>query len=197
VYNLVVYSQDQSPSTTWSGETVIQRFELTRYDNLSTLTPNVGYVDPAIAGSSVFTTWPFIPLAGSVCNLQNVTTPPSTTGCNTSLAGALSVTYAGAVDGNKVQNRVLTDFVDARLPSDLSNPTCPTGYNLTPRDSSGNALSRTFYACIRPATVVGQNQDVTIFLRGDAKGRSGITQDTNTAVLQTRVSLRGVLDKSP
>jgi hypothetical protein len=100
------------------------------------------------------------------------------------------------VDGNKVQNQVLTDFVDARLPTDLGDPTCPTGYRLSPQ-ASGVATSRTFYACIRSATAVGQNQDVAIFLRGDAKGRSGVIQDTNTAVLQTRVSIRGVLDKSP
>jgi len=202
VYSLVVYTQDSSPSSTWSGKSIIQRFELSRYDNVTTLTPNVGYVDPTIAGVSIFTTWPFINVNGNGCNLQRVTTT-AVTGCNTSLDGALTNTYAYVVDGTKVQNQVLTDFVDEPLPSDLSsfNPlaSCPasSGYRMTPQSTAGVALSKTFYACVRSSTSVGQNQDVTIFLRGNTSGRSGIGSGITTAVLQTRVALKGVLDKSP
>ena len=196
VYSLVVYTQDKDPTNTWAGESVIERFELSRYDDLPSLTPNAGYVDPTITGVSILPTWPFTELSGKPCNLQSVTTTSGTAGCTSSGTGALVNPYATAVNGAKVPNRVLTDFVD-QPDADGPDPTCGTGYRLTPRDTSGNALSRTFYACIRSADQVGQNQDLTIFLRGNANGRSGISQDLTTAVLQTRVTLRGVLDKSP
>ena len=198
VYSLVVYMQDTDPTATWSGQTLLRRFELSRYDDLASLTPHKGYVDPTIAGVSMLPTWPFVNLLGDPCNLQDVSTTSGTTGCSTtSAAGALSSPYTGAVNGSKVQSLVLPDFVDQALPTDLGDPTCDTDYQLTPVDSAAKPLSRTFYACVRSADQVGQNQDVTIFLRGNAKGRSGIEDDLTTAVLQTRVSLRGVLDKLP
>ncbi|MGA0199751.1 MAG: hypothetical protein ACO3NK_11650, partial [Prochlorotrichaceae cyanobacterium] len=87
------------------------------------------------------------------------------------------------------------------------NTTCPsTDYRLTTLSNNKTAdstddtakLSRTFYACVRSSTAsVGQNQDVILFLRGNAKGRSGTETDLRTAVLQTRVTLRGIIDKEP
>lgn len=205
-YSLVVYTQDTVPDddATWSGRTTIQRLEVAKYrdedsdgkyydDFAKNRVP--GFVDPADAGVGIFPTWPYILSGTTECNLQ--------TSC-ADVDGSLANTFfpAGvksAVSGTYSKRDVLTDFVDEYLPDDLANPTCPSAdYRLTTLNTAGSTvLSRSFYACVRSVDNVSSNQDVILFLRGNAYGRSGLETDLTTAVLQTRVALRGVIDKKP
>lgn len=91
----------------------------------------------------------------------------------------------------------LTDFVDdgrgAAADGTAGAAVCPTGYSTSPL--AANAPN-SFYACISPPTS-GSNQEVVLFLRGNAAGRSGVnTQDTFLTTLSTRVFTRGVLRKN-
>ena len=220
-YSLVVYTQDLVQSgEKWSGRTVIYRQEIKKYRDddkdeayYDQLADNrvPGFVDPTDTGVSIFTNWPYILSGATLCNLQ--------TSCGT-VDGSLASTYFSSVttppvntsvNGTYSPRYVLTDFTDEFLPSDLSDETtgtmCPnSSYRLTTLSNNNtaiatddaNILSRTFYACVRSSTSsVGQNQDVILFLRGNARGRSGIEQDLRTAILQTRVTLRGIIDKEP
>jgi hypothetical protein len=47
------------------------------------------------------------------------------------------------------------------------------------------------------AVASGLNQDVFLYLRGNASGKSGITKDSYRPVLQTQVLIRGVINKIP
>ncbi|MGA1134179.1 MAG: prepilin-type N-terminal cleavage/methylation domain-containing protein [Prochlorotrichaceae cyanobacterium] len=218
-YSLVVYTQDvPQAGQDWAGQTVIYRQEIPKYrdadsdgnyydDFANNRMP--GFVDPTDTGVGIFTTWPYILSGTTQCNLQTNTT----TTC-AAVDGSLGDSFFPAsvrtpVNGTYAQRQVLTDFVDELLPSDLTDAdtTCPSAdYRLTTLSNNNTAvstddtaiLSRTFYACVRSSTAsVGQNQDVILFLRGNAKGRSGTETDLRTAVLQTRVTLRGIIDKEP
>jgi prepilin-type N-terminal cleavage/methylation domain-containing protein len=109
-----------------------------------------------------------------------------------------------------------------------STEACRSGYQLTPRvPATGNASSLSFYACVRSnnedrnnngtlqttaglaedfngnnsldtTNNVSANQDVIIYLRGNAWGRAGNVNDTTfTPILSTQVTMRGVIDKAP
>lgn len=185
-YNLVVYLQDDTNNSgTWSGNARIKRYELTKYANVATLERNKGYVDPAEAGSGVFDTWPY---AGTT-NLQN---------CSSSCPlGAISdSSKRGTAEGSAI---VVTDFADELTPTGLSVPSCPAGYNITPRatDAGTAPLSYTFYACIRDTDgEIGRNQDVFVYLRGNVEGRAGFQGTSGpTPILQTQITMRGVIEK--
>lgn len=187
-YSLVVYSQDTEGGE-WEGKSRIYRYELKKYASLTStaLTRNKGYVDPAEAGIGVFATWPF---SGST-NLQTYC-------ASNCLDGAITVSANGGTPSNTGSRVALTDFVDEVTPSTLSDPTCGSGYQLTPRTAAGVARSRTFYACVKSATTSSANQDIIIYLRGNAAGRAGNIGDTTfTPVLSTQVTMRGVIDKVP
>jgi prepilin-type N-terminal cleavage/methylation domain-containing protein len=104
----------------------------------------------------------------------------------------------------------------------LSDPPCPTSYFPVPRDYSvtnsyslAALRSRSFFACVAPNTTTtgtdfsGNTQDIIVYLRGNSGNRKlangsisattdlRLNTDTYTALLQTRVSLRGVLNYQP
>ena len=85
----------------------------------------------------------------------------------------------------------LVDFVSI---ADPMTPDCPNDYDLSPNDTS----PQTFYACVRPAdTGSGLNQDTIVHLKGNAKGKPGVTKDGFLPSLSSQVLSRGVVDKNP
>ncbi|HEY9619176.1 MAG TPA: prepilin-type N-terminal cleavage/methylation domain-containing protein [Crinalium sp.] len=185
-YALVVYSLSRlDTNTVWKGRARITRYVLSQYDNAGTANP--GYADPSITG---FQSWPFLIRDGNAPANQQVGTPAGTPAA-------------------------LVDFVDdgtgaaSSTPALTTNAACPdnpgttaTDYVLTPTTTQLNAAgfnnARTsFYACVSPITV-GTNQDVILYVRGNARGRGGIPTDkTFLPTLETRVLIRGVLDRTP
>ncbi|HLP87546.1 MAG TPA: hypothetical protein VK184_02930 [Nostocaceae cyanobacterium] len=169
-YTLVVYSQSTASSTTWNGRSRITRYALKKYSNISGLTESTGYVDPSEEDSTSFQFWPRRVSNGN--NLQ-----------------------AARPTGN---SQVLVDFVD-NPSATVTVPACDTGYIRSP------ASSNSFFACVRTAVAStgstgaqsGLNQDVSIYLRGNAYGKSGIRDDSFTPVLRTQVLVRGVINKIP
>ena len=89
---------------------------------------------------------------------------------------------------------VLVDFVDDPTSNTASNlPTCPTDYTRTP---SNAATNNSFFACVRDSgNSLGVNQDVILYLRGNAEGRGGLSSNEILPTLQSRITLRGVIDK--
>ncbi len=224
-YTLVVYVQDTDPTSTWSGETVIRRFAMRKYDaeakfgggdGFLTLTRTENpsnqdiYIDPAKEAKG-FRLWPIAP--DGTTNLQAGIGKPK-------------------INGNTAP--VLVDFVDddnpASPPSNL--PTCLdeddiTSDNLlqvaeddpsnggngngvldvyipTPLNTgTGQPDSTSFFACVRQSFLQGDvsegNQDVILYLRGNPTGRSGFEANPNSykplPTVQSRVVLRGVVDK--
>ncbi|MEM9214545.1 MAG: type II secretion system protein [Cyanobacteria bacterium P01_F01_bin.150] len=88
---------------------------------------------------------------------------------------------------------ILIDFVD--YSAGAFTPPCSTGYEATPSATPAGG----FYACINTrssATAAGfGNQDVVLFLHGNAKGRSGLMTDTSfLPSLEARVFSRGLLE---
>jgi prepilin-type N-terminal cleavage/methylation domain-containing protein len=73
--------------------------------------------------------------------------------------------------------------------------------------------STSFFVCVRGSLVVdpvtgvpttaldqpslGEVQDIMVFLRGNAYGRARFLQDSYLPTLQTTITLRGIIDKSP
>jgi hypothetical protein len=174
-YTLVVYTQSTGTSGGWQGESRIERYQLRKYSNLSSLALSPGYVDPI--AQSTFTIWPF---NASGTNLQS---------------GTLSTTRETLVDF--VARPTLSGNLEC--PSTTTNSVLD--YISTPLD--GNDPDRrpdnaaTFFACVRnPRGGQSLNQDVIVFLRGNVKGVSGVTGDDLLDTLQARVIGRGVVGKS-
>ncbi|MFN6485481.1 MULTISPECIES: type II secretion system protein J [unclassified Nostoc] len=178
-YTLVVYLQSTTSGSSWRGKSRIIRYALSKYSAISAsdLTQSTGYVDPSQTDSTSFQIWPRKSSDGT--NLQ--ASLPSTSGVNPA---------------------ALVDFVDAPDATNTGTlPTCGTNYIRTPSSSTSNS----FFACVRTAvpasgsTAVasGVNQDVVIYLRGNANGKTGVTTNSYTPILQTQVLMRGVINKIP
>ncbi|MEH2289914.1 PulJ/GspJ family protein [Nostoc sp.] len=177
-YTLVVYLQSTTSDNTWRGKSRIIRYALSKYSAISAtdLTQSTGYVDPSQTDNTSFQIWPRKSSDGT--NLQ------------------ASLPLASGVNA-------LVDFVDAPDATNTGTlPTCDTNYIRTP---SSSTTSNSFFACVRTAvpastsTAVasGVNQDVVIYLRGNANGKTGVTTNSYTPVLQTQVLIRGVINKIP
>jgi prepilin-type N-terminal cleavage/methylation domain-containing protein len=165
-YSLVVYLQDKTPSTIWKGKSRILRYELSKYT--SSGFPSLTQSTGYVdpARTNNFTTWPYD--AGNN-NLQTV----RPTG----------------------KPEVLVDFVDD--PSSTVDDAnvlniCPaSGYSRLP-----NNTMKSFFACVRTiGNNIGQNQDIILYLRGNSYGKGGVSNQDELPTLQTRVTLRGVIDK--
>ena len=171
-YDLVVYSQINGPAGSWKGKTRISRYMLQQYSNPKTLTKNPGYANPSSAGSS-FNNWK--------------TAPDET------------------VTGS---SQVLVDYV-AGLGTSSNSINCG---DWIPHDAASYVSSQptakadtSFFACIRDANDTDEgarfNQDVYLFLKGDASGRSSslspASEASRSPTLQTQVLVRGIINKSP
>lgn len=224
-YSLVAYFQVvNAPGDRWEGKSRIARYELDKYQTVSTLDRTPGYVDPAEIGSAGFTTWPFGPAdangGGGIVN------------CQAQACGAQAP--AGTPDGNAQTLVDYIDFIDNATPpnqvalrddepddcgvldipgdividGDSVTPDTPTAgdnfvnYYMIPAPDAANPKPA-FFVCLRntrdPAQPgnprVGQIQDTVVFLRGNANGRGGTGTDSFLPTLQTRVTMRGVIDR--
>lgn len=187
---LVIYTQ-QERYDNWNGKSVIRRFQLRRYSTagISTLTTTPGYVNPVARaqntlGGSLFSTWPLIgdPDNNSDHNLQGSSRPDA-----------------------RGKNLVLVDYVDHFNHQPDNDEILQCDYeNYTRSPGSVAAVVRestSFFACIKDVGQdVGKNQDVILYLRGNAKGRGGegvflTDDDGRLPMLKTQVSLRGIIDK--
>jgi len=177
-YSLVVYflikNQPTDP-TNGQGKARIARYVLTQYDSNGIATPN--YVNPTQSGVS-FGIWPYQSNGGI---LKPLLQPHQ-------------------LAGNAV---TLVNFVDDTARTVDNNVTCPTTtsstmqYVLTPSSTTLSRSSypngtfngvRSFYTCVRGT---GFNQDVFVFLRGNAYGKAGISDDSFLPTLQTQVFKSG------
>ncbi|MCY7320524.1 MAG: hypothetical protein LH660_01665, partial [Phormidesmis sp. CAN_BIN36] len=73
-------------------------------------------------------------------------------------------------------------------------------YTLTPQSAklASDPINRGFYVCVKGAESNGNlNQEVSIFLQGNAAGRPGLPLGvSNVAIsMQTRVMTRGAVEK--
>ncbi|MFE4106537.1 prepilin-type N-terminal cleavage/methylation domain-containing protein [Almyronema epifaneia] len=168
---LVVYLQEENDEDSiWNGETRIVRYTLPKYTRIAaSLASNStpGYADPLSSGND-FATWE----------------------------------ANGTTDGIK---QVLVDSVDVPSPDDITEADCPDA-DLYTRSPSTPADGKSFYVCVREATTgavntIGQeltsNQDLVVFLRGNATARqdgliNALSDASRLPTLQSRVLLRGV-----
>lgn len=185
-YTLVAYFHDKSPTgSSVAGESVIRRYELRKYDVDETFVETSGrtvlslarepnYVDPRKEGS--FERWP---------NRADGTAPVGSTGA---AIAPLPPT------GTTINTFVLTDFVDNG--SAGGSPSCPGVHLPSPRPAVIDS-HRSFYACVRQVAAGRGNQDVIIYLRGNANGRDNYQEsgDLPLPMVQTQVLLRGAIDK--
>lgn len=174
-YSLVVYflrkNQSSDDDTKWSGKARITRYELSQYKSDGTATAN--YVTPEQSGVN-FRIWPYKNNGGSLINLQ-----------------------ASKPTGAQV---TLVDFVDDTARTGDSSGSCPTNYVLTPSITTAPFSGvRSFYACVKEGSgdEAGFNQDAFIFLRGNASGRAGMSNNSFLPTLQTQVLRRGIVNKVP
>lgn len=167
-YSLVVYLQKpQDTNANWSGKSRIIRYELDKYTNIPTLASTTGYRDPATGTN--FSAWTRL--------------GASTNGIST----------------------VLVDFVDYDASTPPTDPASCTSlgasYIMVP--STASSLNKSFFGCIRnPADGTGNsNQDAYLFLKGNISGAgsgfSPVGRDSALPILQTRVLMRGIIDKNP
>ncbi|MEL6319173.1 MAG: prepilin-type N-terminal cleavage/methylation domain-containing protein [Cyanobacteria bacterium J06626_14] len=182
-YTLVTYSLNglANDNDEWEGRAQIVRSAMTQFRADGTANPD--YVTPLSNASVAFEIWP-----------------------------------PGGSDPGFNQIDVLTDFVDdgagsegrAQVRSgDCPNPPVVPGETPTYAVSPGqpiNGTVRSFYACVTQPGVdadgsqlsaASQNQEVIVYLQGNANGRSGIFgEDAFLPTLETRVLTRGILDKA-
>ena len=183
-YSLVVYYLDTTNTgNIWLGKARLKRYALTQF-NATTGALNPGWVDPTATNNN-FLGWPF---DGKGVNLQTAT-----------------------ITGANVTPPALVDFVDSPITTGSTAYACPgdsaAAGSLPPFVRSPTATTITgFYACVRGGgftsgianNVGGRNQEVALFLRGNAAGRSGVPSNSNVVFdLQTRTLSRGSFDKSP
>lgn len=183
-YSLVVYLQSTEPRSIWKGKSRLIRYELPKYktNQLATLTRSKGFVDPS-ENKNDFATWPY----------DN----SGTTDLQTPDAGGRPDKDG---DGWKA---VLVDFIDAPSNPDAPvPPNCPSSeYSRVPSLQGSNYVhypSDSFFACVRNTKNVGQNQDVFLYLRGNLKDRFAfLNNKSDLPILQTQVTIGGVIDKIP
>lgn len=202
-YSLVVYYLDMTnPNNTWRGQARIRRYELTQFDPAGNR--NLGWVDPTTTVNN-FLGWPF-DLNGN--NLQNATTLPD--GLTNQARGQPAST---------VNPPVLIDFVDSPVdsPGVTALNACPSTASNLSGSSNLPAFVRTptaggssFFACVRgggidtsqtprvPNNPGGRNQEVALFIRGNAAGQAGVPITANaTFEIETRTLTRGSYLKNP
>jgi prepilin-type N-terminal cleavage/methylation domain-containing protein len=205
-YSLVVYALDTStPSGTWRGQARIRRYKLSQFTDGATsqTDQNVGYVNPLSGTNSTFQQWPYGSRRSdnSFANLQltDAVNPGKPT--NSSEIPVL----VDFVDNNQatVDPNACAEFAASTNPPDIANALSPMANPPNPNNMAANPA---FFACVRNgghgiATGLGQNQDVLLTLVGNVTGTSGGSYESyasanRLAPLQTRVMVRGVVNKS-
>jgi prepilin-type N-terminal cleavage/methylation domain-containing protein len=168
-YTLVIYSiQTKTASDKiWKGRARLTRYELPQFpanQTAGTVTRTNGWGSPVQDGGG-FLTWPF------------------TTKGNTQISSPTE----GATPS------VLVDFMhDSTITA--ANVKCPSGSATFPYVKPISDVRAGFYACVSGAEKSTQNQEVALYMQGNAAGRSGIITDV-IIPLETRVMTRGALQK--
>ena len=204
-YTLVVYSQrvDNAANSNWSGQSQIVRSELSRYSasGLNTLTERNGYRDPTRQSDpdAQFEQWKLDAPGG----LSEVPDGES----------AVLVDFVQAPDAATLNRSPLSD-----MNSGVSTPCYSYGvqiddesatadiplYSVVPANAT-TTTNNSFFACVRDPdpsddTAARANQDVYVFLRGSTQGVSGgvtsFSEASSLPILETRVLVRGVIDKN-
>jgi prepilin-type N-terminal cleavage/methylation domain-containing protein len=181
-YTLVVYGISQGANNGWQGRARITRYKLSQFRQDGTT--NQGWTNPQYDDNSGFQQWPF-------------------RSDGTQAPGYAQATNNGDID-------VLVDFVDDTQVNSLptnQQPNCVAPSIMTPT----NPTFASFFACVRGNTLdavtnsvtpeIGINQEVLLVLEGNVSGRAGFPNNYNNTArlspLQTRVLVRGILNKKP
>jgi prepilin-type N-terminal cleavage/methylation domain-containing protein len=196
-YALVVYSLQQwQEGDTWKGRARITRYALTEFDQEGER--NEGYANPG--ARNTFSTWPYE-------NEDNKQTERPI-GFPQVLVDFVDDGSGGFALGASIED---TNLCPTPPPS---NPPNPPSYNITPPLQLYNTVfngPRGFFACVNSeevpnqdetdfmsATPTQENQDIILYIRGNANGRPGIRTDEGfLPALETRVLSRGVLERNP
>lgn len=187
-YSLVLYLQREDKSAVWTGNSRIVRYELDKYTSLSNLTETTGYNDPA-GVSTNFAGW----------------TPSGTT---TSGVKSVLVDFVDSPNRDSANPFNKSPLSDTLPGTSTASPCLSLGSNYKISPSSATIISDTsFFSCIRDPnpTLVGAegngNQDIYLFLRGSIDGAVGsigsASSDSSLPMLETRVLMRGVINKNP
>ncbi|MGI0490411.1 PulJ/GspJ family protein [Alkalinema pantanalense CENA528] len=219
MYTLVVYALNTDNSNRlWRGRGRITRYELPQFTTASitgagapTATP--GWVNP-LQGQTNFETWPWgADTAGAATqNLQ-----AKNGGRPTSMANNLVlIDFVDNREDKSTPPRGIQSIAanaNSGVPGDLSNGwsnLCPTpaydsanptlgGFIMSPGNDLATGAKSTlgFYTCVRGADANNLNQEVAIYIRGNAAGRPGIPVGTGNLpfLMETRVLTRGAIGK--
>ncbi|MEO0769938.1 MAG: prepilin-type N-terminal cleavage/methylation domain-containing protein [Cyanobacteria bacterium J06649_4] len=186
-YTLVIYVQRVNDGTNanWSGQSRLIRYELPNYSDVAKLIETPGYRDPASLtdGDARFEAW--IPKAGE--------TPVGNSAVLVDFVESPTVT---------LNRSPLSDATQA-CSSFGTNADGTFEYQAVPSTAT-TSTNTSFFACVRkPDGTDSQrtNQDVYVFLKGNAiDGAPGVvnafSDESALPVLETRVVVRGIIDKS-
>ncbi|MEA5466006.1 prepilin-type N-terminal cleavage/methylation domain-containing protein [Leptothoe sp. PORK10 BA2] len=177
-YELVIYYSTDLNDPDWEGKARVYRYSVPEYSTAALTDGN----SATLLVSSIFVE-------------DSSKTPPQ--GGTPSPSWVPNESGAGTLRGD-----VLVDFV-ADLAATPAPPACEVGYTQIPTTTTGATASNSFYACIRPSDEANNllNQDVSIYLRGDADPKDsslvlgGVSGNSELPTLQTRVLTRGVVNK--
>jgi prepilin-type N-terminal cleavage/methylation domain-containing protein len=202
-HTLVVYLQSTSnPVNRWSGKSRIVRYALSKYRNPKTLAISRGYVDPYVLEEGRnFQNWPIDPNRGTSLQAE---TPDN--------QADVLVDFVDTPTTNLAEDKI--PFLSCPRNAVAGTPPGSDDYIRTPPAINiPPTTNNSFYACVRRTIVVpppvggtavatggltNVNQDVILYLRGNAFGKNGIRNDRNfRPILQTQVLVRGVIDSNP
>lgn len=198
-YTLVVYVQttnnSDSDSDEWKGESRIERYQLRKYSDLSDLTRTTGYVDPVSEAN--FAMWPYQNASDTVDQQSERPTVTDNDPARETLVDFvaapstlpdIAITSSEESEENApILEEDLSCYIKTNPPDD---PTL--NYIASPLSNTEDALS--FFACVKN-NEQSSNQDVLILLRGNAKGKPGIEEDSLLPLLRAQVLIGGVYDK--
>lgn len=192
---------------------------------LATLTRTPGYVDPAEIGSDGFANWPYgaPTVAGPdpVVDCQTTSCADAAPagepdgGPQTLVDFVDLVTPATSPKDLALRNNEPDDCgalnITGNTIDTAGNSVIPAGggnpafieYFMTPSKDDVNFPKPAFFICLRNTADraqpnnprVGQIQDTVVFLRGNANGRGGTATDSFLPTLETRITMRGVIDR--
>lgn len=191
-YTLVVYVQStNNTNNDWNGGSRIHRYQLRKYSNPTNLTQETGYIDPML--NSTFQQWPYnLKLKSAQISL------PTTSNSN-------YIPLTDFVASPTFANSTITTQDDFNCPTVQNNDQFlykPSPYGVPPTGTNTDykpTNAKSFFACVRDASVTtnqGFNQDVLLFVRGNAKGKPGVDKDEMLGMLQVQAISRGVIRKT-
>lgn len=213
------------PDGKWKGKSRIARYELDKYsnNNIRTLTRNAGYVDPAELGSAGFINWPYGPAdtngGGALVNCQDDGCAGQVAA---GTPGGNADTLVDYVDFINDETPAAQVALRDQEPDDCGVLNIPgdnieNGNSVTPQPGTtpdfvnyymipapdDDIPKPAFFVCLRNTSDpqqpnnprVGQIQDTVVLLRGNANGRGGTGTDSFLPTLQTRITMRGVIDR--